>query len=86
MPTNSNKPSQKIFPAKRSILDQINRGKNMINFFPKGGGVFKDETFPKFQTFPKFRGGGGGLEIWEVFPKNTASLILTASLRVSAGF
>ena len=50
--------------------------------FPKGGASEKVKLFPNFKLFPNLGGGGGGLEIWEVFPKNTASLILTASLRL----
>ena len=52
----------------------------MITNFPKGGASEKVKLFPNFKLFPNLGGGGGGLEIWEVFPKNTASLILTASL------
>ena len=58
----------------------------MITNFPKGGASEKVKLFPNFKLFPNLGGGeGGGLEIWEVFPKNTASLILTASLIQTVG-
>ena len=56
-PKNSRKTSQKIFHAKRSILNKINRGKNMIKNFPKGGASEKVKLFPNFKLFPNLGGG-----------------------------
>ena len=50
----------------------------MVKNFP-GGGVQKNQKFPKFKNFPN-KGEGGGLRTWEQFPSYTLLIITMASL------